>query len=176
MQQLLGGNSQKIVLLIGERGQREVLLDLTAVLGLRGPVRVLDAGNGFDPYMVTRAIRRQTARLYEVMERIYVARAFTCYQVITLLQQTPASPAPHLVFDLLATFADEAVTYRESVRLLQIGMAQLLRLREQAPVVVSARSGLAGQRAGLLRLLKRTADVVLLANAPAAVAAVERLL
>ncbi len=175
MQRLLDGNSQKIVLLVGERGQKEVLLDLTAVLGLRGPVRVLDAGNRFDPYVVTRAIRRQTAQLYKVMERIYVARAFTCYQVITLLQQTPATPVPHLVFDLLATFADEAVTYTESMRLLQIGVAQLLRLRAQAPVIVSARSGLAGQRAGLLRLLKRTADVVLLPDTPADVT-LERLL
>jgi hypothetical protein len=95
------------------------------------------------------------------MERIHVARAFTCYQVITLLQQTPATPAPHLVFDLPATFADEAVTYAESMRLLQIGVAQLLRLRAQAPVIVSAGSGLAGQRAGLLWLLKSAADVVL---------------
>lgn len=175
MQQLLDANNQKIALLIGKKAQREALLDLTAVLALRGPVRVLDAGNRFDPYHVTRAIRRQTAQLHEVMGRITVARAFTCYQVITLLQQTPSTPAPHLVFDLLATFSDQAVTYVESMRLLQAGIEQLLRLRRQAPVIVTARSELSGQRAGLLRLLKSTADLVLLPDAPT-VATLEKLI
>ena len=49
MQQLPDATSRKIALLIGERAEREALLDFTAVLALRGPVRVLDAGNSFDP-------------------------------------------------------------------------------------------------------------------------------
>jgi len=180
MQQLSEIKSQKIALLLPaqmENGRAgcEVLLDFTAVLALRGPVRVLDAGNRFDPYRVTRAIRRRTSQLYEVMGRIYVARAFTCYQVVTLLQQAPATPAPHLVFDLLATFSDQAVTYAESMRLLQLGIEQLQRLRRQAPVIISIRSEPSGQRAGLLRLLKRTADLVLLPDAPA-VTTLEKLL
>ena len=120
MQQLTDTGSRKIALLIGERAERETLLDFTAVLALRGPVCILDAGNRFDPYRVTRAIRRQTVQLDQALGRIYVARAFTCYQVITLLQKTPATPMPHLVFDLLATFSDQAVSYAESTRLLQI--------------------------------------------------------
>lgn len=180
MQQWLDTNSGKIALLLpaqagNRRTQRDALLDFTAVLALRGPVRVLDAGNRFDPYRVTRAIRRQTSQLHEVMRRIYVARAFTCYQVVTLLQQTPAMPAPHLVFDLLATFSDEAVTYGESMRLLQVAIEQLLRLRRQAPVIISVSSEPAGQRAGLLRQLKGTADLVLLPDVPA-VTNLERLL
>ena len=169
MQKKLTSSNCKIALLIGDRAERETMLDFTAVLALRGPVRVLDAGNRFDPYHVTRAIRRQTAQLHLVMGRIYVARAFTCYQVITLLQQTPSTPAPYLVFDLLATFSDQAVSYVESMRLLQIGIEQLLRLRRQAPVIVSVKSEPSGQRAGLLRLLKSTADIVLLSDAPSAV-------
>jgi hypothetical protein len=185
MQQLIDSNRQKIALLIpaqpgtmkpgNRRVERESLLDMTAVLALRGPVRVLDAGNRFDPYHVTRAIRRQTAQLHEVMGRIYVARAFTCYQVITHLQQTPATPEPHLIFDLLATFSDQAVTYAESLRLLQIGIEQLLRLRQLAPVIISVRSEPSGERAGLLRLLKSTADLVLVPDTPAATT-LERLL
>lgn len=179
MQQLSEIKSQKIALLLpagkgAGRVEGEALLDFTAVLALRGPVRVLDAGNRFDPYRVARAVRRQTVQLHEVIGRIYVARAFTCYQVITLLQQTPETPVPHLVFDLLATFSDQAVTYAESMRLLQMAVEQLQRLRRQAPVIVSVSAVPTRQRAGQLSLLKRTADLVLLPDAPAS-SALEKL-
>ena len=181
MQQILDTNNQKIALLIPARAgngsdQRRALLDFTAVLALRGPVRVLDAGNRFDPYHVTRAIRRRTPQLHAVLGRIHVARAFTCYQVITLLQQTPSAPMPHIIFDLLATFSDQAVTYGESMRLLQIGIEQLLRLRRQAPVIISVRAEPSGQRAGLLRLLKSMADLVLLPDSSANPTTLEKLL
>ena len=180
MQKLPKIGDRKIALLIpaqvgSERAQHETLLDFTTVLALRGPVCVLDAGNCFDPYHITRAIRRQTAQLDQVLGRIYVARAFTCYQVITLLQKTPASPMPHLIFDLLATFSDQAVSHAESMRLLQIVVGELLRLRRQAPVIVSARPQTQGGREGLLRLMKSTADLVLLPDTQTA-ATLERVL
>ena len=180
MQQILDTNSRKIALLIPAqagtgRMEWETMLDFTAVLALRGPVSILDAGKRFDPYHVTRAVRRQTSQLDQVLRRIYIARAFTCYQVITLLQKTPASPMPHLIFDLLATFSDQAVSHAESMRLLQIVVGELLRLRRQAPVIVSARPQTQGGREGLLRLLKSTADLVLLPDTQTA-ATLERVL
>lgn len=175
MQQMPDTNGRKIALLIGERAEREKMLDFTALLALRGPVCVLDAGNRFDPYRVTRAIRRQTAELDQVLNRIYIARAFTCYQVVTLLQKTPATPMPHLIFDLLATFSDQAVSYAESTRLLHVAIDELQRLRRQAPVIVSAKPLPAEGRTRLLHLLQSTADLVLLTDAEAAVT-LERLL
>ena len=164
MQQIPDTSSRKIALLIGERAERETMLNFTAILALRGPVRILDAGNCFNPYRVTRAIRRQTSQLDQTLARISVARAFTCYQAITLLQETPSTPMPHLVFDLLATFYDQAVSYAESYRLLQIAADHLLRLRRQAPVIVGVRPT-PEDRPGLLHLLKQTADIVLLQEA-----------
>jgi hypothetical protein len=175
MQELPDIGGRKIALLIGEHAQCEKMLDFTALLALRGPVCILDAGNRFDPYHVTRAIRRQTAQLDQALGRIYVARAFTCYQVITLLQKTPGTPMPHLIFDLPATFSDQAVSYAESTRLLQIAVGELLRLRQQAPVIISAKPLPQEGRTGLLRLLKSTADLVLLSDAPATTT-LERLL
>ena len=175
MQKLLDTNSHKIALLIGEHAQCETLLDFTAILALRGPVCILDAGNRFDPYRVTRAIRRQTAQLDQALGRIYVARAFTCYQVITLLQETPAVGMPHLVFDLPATFSDQAVSYAESMRLLHIAAGELLRLRREAPVIVSASPARPAGRTGLLQLLKSMADLVLISDAQA-VSSLEKLI
>ena len=175
MYNLPGAAGPKIALLIGPHAQRDTLLSLTALFALRGPVRVLDAGNRFDPYRVSRDIRRQTPHLDEVMERILIARAFTCYQVITLLQQTPNTDEPKLVFDLLATFHDEAVSYAESYRLLQIVSASLLRLRRRASIIVGSSTLPKSGRQGLLQLLRHTADIVLLPEARAA-STLERLL
>ena len=170
MHHLTALSQRQITLLIGPRAQQEAIIDLTAVLALRGRVRVIDGGNNFDPYRVARAIRRRTHRLDEMFARVTVARAFTCYQAIYLLEQTPATDRPHLVCDLTATFYDEAVSYNEGYRLLRLAMSELRRLSRRAPVVVTARDlGELGRptrdrRSGLLRLLKDTADQVLLPN------------
>ena len=164
MRHLPSLSGRHITLLIGPRAQREMMLDLTAVLALRGRVRVLDGGNSFDPYPVARAIRRRTHRLDEIFARVTIARAFTCYQVVTLLEHTPATNRPHLVCDLTATFSDAAVSYTESSRLLHIAAGELRRLSRRAPVVVTARPAPRGERSGLLRLLENSVDHVLLAD------------
>lgn len=161
MQRLPELSGQKIALLVGPHAERQAMLELTAALALRGPVRVLDGGNRFDPFFVSRAIRRRTAHLDEALARIWVARAFTCYQVITLLQETPSTPAPYLVFDLLATFYDEAVTYAESYRLLRLAVKELYRFRQHAPVIIGVRPPPDGQRTGLVRFLQKAADFAL---------------
>jgi hypothetical protein len=140
-------------LVIGSRAERTQMLELSAVLALSGPVRVLDGGNSYNTLYVARYIRRQTVQLDEALKRICVARAFTCYQMVTLLQQTACprirqfpvgdveavSPSPTLVLDLLATFSDESIDLKEAVRLLRMALAQLQRLCRRTPVVVSLR-------------------------------------
>ncbi|MAU00643.1 MAG: hypothetical protein CL608_26155 [Anaerolineaceae bacterium] len=126
-------------LVIGPRAERLQMLELSAVLALRGTVRVLDGGNSYNALYLARYIRRHTVHLTETLNRISVARAFTCYQMVTLLQETPISPTPTLVLDLLATFSDESIDLRESVRLLRLAIAHLQRLCRLAPVVVSIR-------------------------------------
>jgi hypothetical protein len=163
-------SQRQITLLIGADARRDAMLELTAVLALRGRVRVIDgagqsSSNSFDPYRVARAIRKRTHRLDEVFSRVTIARAFTCYQAITLLEQTPATTRPHLVCDLMATFYDDAMTYNESYRLLHVAICELHRLSRRAPVVVSARPAPHRERSGLLRLLKESADHVILPGA-----------
>jgi hypothetical protein len=113
------------------------LLGLAARLALRAPLRVLDGGNCFNAYIVALALRQHTQDVSAVMERIHVARAFTCYQILTLLQETRATPVATLVLDLLATFRDENVPDAERRRLLGICLERLRRLAVAAPLVVS---------------------------------------
>lgn len=129
----------QIGLIIGPRAERTMMLELSAQLSLHGPVRVLDGGNSYNALYVARYIRRHTVQLDETLNRIVVARAFTCYQVVTLLAETAVSPYPTLIFDLLFTFYDESVDVREAHRLLREVVAQLHRLRRLAPVIISLR-------------------------------------
>ena len=96
-------------------------------------VRVLDGGNRFNAFTVARAARGRP----EVLARISVARAFTCFQVQALLESTPASAGPFVVLDLLRTFYDESVQAGERKRLLRACVQQLERLEQAAGGLVS---------------------------------------
>ena len=96
-------------------------------------VHVLDGGNRFNAFSVARAARGRP----EVLNRITVSRAFTCYQVRSLLESTPAGAGPFVILDLLRTFYDESVQAGERKRLLQACLTQLRRLEQAGGGLVS---------------------------------------
>lgn len=152
----------------------DVLMELAARLALRGELRVVDGGNRFNAYTFSRSVAHLLAErrlvregepipLRAILEHVHASRAFTCYQMLTLLSELPAGSAPTLALDLLATFYDESVPALECQRLLEVCIGELKRLSYQAPVVVSARPappGLVLERAGLLDLLQVAAHEV----------------
>ena len=138
--------SGRFSLLIAPDRALKYLLDPVASLAWRGPVRILDGGNSFNVYQVARHLERRRpahtatqVSLYSALANIQVARAFTCYQVVALLSDTPATAAPTLVLDMLATFADENVSFMERRRLLSACLLELRRLSHLAPLGVSVR-------------------------------------
>jgi hypothetical protein len=150
----------KITLLIGPDAEWEMMQALTAVLALRGSVRILDSGNRFDPYQIARKIRHHTHQLDEALHRITIARAFTCHQVVALLADTTTAPTPQLVLDLLATFCDENASITEAVRLLKQLTRHLQRLSQHASIIISVRPPPQPNRAGFITLLMNVADDV----------------
>jgi hypothetical protein len=114
------------------------LTHLTAQFALKGPVRVLDGGNRFQARTLQRKLRRHGRDVYQAVERVQVARAFTCFQMVALLNEQETISMPILILDLLATFGDESVPERQRRRLLDQALGQLQRLSRPAPVVVSA--------------------------------------
>lgn len=122
-----------LILLVGPRGVNTTMLTAIARLGEGGPVRVLDGGNRFNAYIVSRAARGKP----EVLNRITISRAFTCYQVRSLLESTPASPVPFVVLDLLNTFYDESVQVGERKRILRVCIQHMERLVGTAGGVVT---------------------------------------
>jgi len=112
------------ILLVGPRSLNSTMLTAIARLGERCSLRVLDGGNRFNAYTVARAARGRR----DILEHITVSRAFTCYQVLSLLESTLSTQAPFVVLDLLNTFYDESVQIGERKRLLRSCIAHLERL------------------------------------------------
>ncbi len=83
-------------------------------------VIVLDGANRFDPYAVSSYARRASISPEEILKRIRVARAFTCYQMATLmgerlpeLIEEKRSRSWVILLGPLTTFLDEEVPERE---------------------------------------------------------------
>jgi hypothetical protein len=169
MDELALPTRNKIYLLVAPHAGNQMMLILSARLAINGVVRVLDGGNQYNAYAVAREIRRQTVELDEALNNIRLSRGFTCYQMQRLLAETRTIPdRPVMVFNLLATYYDESVSLRESCRLLDRALADLRRLSERAPVMVSARPPFATtpERMVLLERLRDFADQAMVLDVP----------
>ena len=140
MDALILPNANKFYVVVGRHAAAERLIELAAQLALRGPLLVLDCGNRANPQTLAHSLRRYTNDPVGALQRVESARAFTCYQVVTLLEQTALRPLhkPVLIFDLLTTFYDESVSYREGRRLLEYAIGQIQAIHRHVPVVASA--------------------------------------
>jgi hypothetical protein len=139
---LSGLKPGRMTVMLAPHAARALLLEGAARLALHGTVRVLDGGNQFNAYNVARTVRRYTADIDGTLARIHLARAFTCYQVETLVtgaatQVKPASVT--LILDLLSTFNDENVPLAERKRLLERIRLSLKVIARQSVLVVGLR-------------------------------------
>jgi hypothetical protein len=150
----------QVMLVVAPHAANPLMLELAARLAVEQPLRVLDGGNRFNVYPVAKAVRRRTARLEETLGRITLSRAFTCYQLEALLEESPNTSDPTLVLDMLTTFLDESVPLPECRRLLKQCLPHLRRLAGTAPLVVSAKPtpAIAAERQVLLDMLQAAAD------------------
>jgi hypothetical protein len=148
------------LVLAPHRAQRQMMTLLATRLALTDRVRLVDAGNCFDGYGLARQLRQQTSCWQEALERVSVARAFTCYQVETLLTESVSNFSPVLVLNLLDTFYDENVKLQERLRLLKVSLGELRRLHRTASVAVSTCIPTPDQPGELLEMLASAAGQV----------------
>ncbi|MFZ5904492.1 MAG: hypothetical protein ACOYZ8_13180 [Chloroflexota bacterium] len=167
----------RLIVLCAPHAARDESAHLAAELALRGAVTVLDGGNRFLPYRVAHLLRRKTVNVAAVSNRLFVRRAFTCYEMTSLLADPHPPPSPpifgenggsvpkgrggsYLILDLLNTFYDDHVPAHEADRLLKSCLGQIHRLRLSAPVVVTLAPPLAADRAFLIEQVCASADQV----------------
>jgi len=116
------------------------------------PITLIDGTNRFDVYYLAafaRAVARQDHQRrhptpQQLLEKIYIARAFTCYQMeATITERLPAflqrtrSPIA-IIFGLLDTFYDEQAPLFEVKASLQRIIAALRQLKQQNVSVLLA--------------------------------------
>jgi len=135
----LPGNRPLLLVILGPYAAAQAMLTMAAHLARSGPLQVLDGGNRFNAYIVARQLRRlstfgeasNSPDLHSCLDRIRVARAFTCYQMAALIDQACPGEAracpgsPTLVIDLLDTFYDESAPLAERRRLAEHCMQRL---------------------------------------------------
>lgn len=138
----------------------EYIPELIAGLALLGPVTVLDGGNCFPAYRIAQLIRIKSVHVQSISKHIFVRRAFTCYQILHLLESAPSLAHPHVVLNLLSTFQDDQVTLREANRLLSLCLSQIKRLSLTAPVAVSLEPLLQAEKSVLLQRVCDQADEI----------------
>ncbi|NLE83235.1 MAG: hypothetical protein GX603_01815 [Chloroflexi bacterium] len=150
-------------LAIGAHALSERMLQLISSLALRQHVTVLDCGNRSNMYAVAKLIRPYTSDPVSVMNNIRLSRAFTCYQVLAMIQATAKNPPrePLVLLDLLATFLDEDVELKDSQRLLTHSLSLLAEMSHFVPVMISTRQipAIAENRSVLLEQLKASVDI-----------------
>lgn len=156
----------KLIVLYAPDTARDESMTLIAELGLRGAVTIMDGGNRYRPFQVAMQLRRKTVDVSAAANRLFSRRAFTCYEMHTLLSSTPPLNQPCLILDLLNTFYDDHVPAYEAYRLLKSCLGQIQRLVLSGPVVVTLAPPLAQERGFLLEEICRQADDVLIKETP----------
>src|SRR3989304_5393231 len=149
----------RISLFWGAQAPTRSLLTAATTIAAGGlPSRPFDGGNGVGgSFAAPRARRppRPSARPpaqpdrrpppldradpYDILDRMHLSRAFTCFPLAELIENAPAGPEPLFVLDLLATFYDESVPLRDSERLLATTLTHLRRLAAVGPGIVGGR-------------------------------------
>ncbi len=103
------------------------------------PVLVVDAANRFDSYQLVRQARRRGLAPADALARVQVARAFTCHQLVRLLEGLPASRAAGnlmLVLVQVSLFYNEQVSLAERRRLFRDLTRLLAGLKSQATLLL----------------------------------------
>jgi hypothetical protein len=157
----------KWIALYAPDAARTESMTLIAELGLRSAVTILDGGNRYKPYQVATLLRRKTVNVSTAARRLFSRRAFTCYEMNTLLASTPSQQGPYVILDLLNTFYDDHVRLPEACRLLDLCLEQIQRLALFSPLVVTLASPLTKERAFLLERVCQKADEVFVREIPA---------
>ena len=150
----------------------DYVFHLTSLLCVRAvmegsDVVFVDGGNSIDPYGIAAIAKRVGVERLDVLPRISVARAFTCYQMATLLNEMLAARVAEtgarlvVLSCLPAMFLDEDVPALEAHQLFLRSMRAVRQVtRERGTITVATNAGLAKlhRRRGIRRILYETVD------------------
>ncbi len=159
-------NGHLYLLLAPRPLQRPLLNEFIARLASQGELQVLVCGNRFDAHDIARRLRRYTEMVDAALGRIHLARAFTCYQVLSLLRHHRLAVLPTIVTDLPDMFYDESVCQKERLKLFQQSLEELQMLSRRVQTLISAIPSAHPARQPFLDLLQAQAETIWQLEAP----------
>jgi predicted ATP-dependent serine protease len=107
------------------------LLAINAVTHLGKPVVYVDGGNSIDPYLIATLAKRSGVKPAKVLPQILVARAFTAYQLDTIISDRleavldQAEPELLVIACITDLFMDRAVAEKEALAMLRRCVARI---------------------------------------------------
>jgi hypothetical protein len=129
-------------------------------------VRLVCGDNRFDPYAITRVAKSRGIRPVEALSRIRIARAFTAYQLVELVERLEAySMASEFVVvtGVCSAFFDEDLSHNDAARLFYQSYWKLVALAKShmTLLLVESRALPIARRLYFLKELCQTSEVVL---------------
>ncbi len=135
-------------------------------IAVQGKVVWVDGGNALDPLLLSRMLRSRRCSTRYSLDRVTVARAFTAYQMSSIIEDRlpekvhEESPSLIMVTALSALFADSDVDGRESRELIRRSMDSLDTLASEGrTVLVSGYDGVSSARRLRARKTKRGLEI-----------------
>ncbi len=104
-------------------------------------IAVVDGGNEFNVHLIARFARQRQLNADALLERIFISRGFTCYQMEqAIVHKLPEflrtiNARTAMIFGLLETFYDDQATFREVQQILG-RVLEALRVMKQEGVSV----------------------------------------
>jgi hypothetical protein len=163
------GKLVRKVLIVGGRPETLTVYLTALAASLGRNVLVADGANAFDPYVVSKFARREGIPAEELLKKIFVARAFTCHQLATLIRErlepglTPGASSLVVLLGPCTMFFDEDVPGAEATLLFRKTLAQVQKMSQAGVAFLMSQSfsGFNSRRRLLLRELVCLADAVL---------------
>jgi hypothetical protein len=141
--------------------QSEGITELFAALALRGSFYAIAGGEWIPTYALVQAVRRRTTDVQQVLGRVRLARPFTCYQVLDLLEDIRPEHDPILVLDFLHHFYNPDIHPPVRWRVLEQCCKHLQRLALLRPLIVFAQRLPTEEYTQFFPLVAAAADEVL---------------
>jgi hypothetical protein len=157
---------QRKVLLVGDGASAIAALIAARLACEQRLVRIVCGDNRFDPYAVTRFAKSKRLRPADALRRIRIARAFTAYQLVELVERLEAHSSASefvVVTGVCSAFFDEDLSHNDAARLFYQSFWKLAELakRNRSLLLVESRALPIARRLYFLRALCRTSEVVL---------------
>src|SRR5512137_1893566 len=103
----------------------------------------IDGGNTIDPYAISSICKRLRLDKREILSRVNVSRAFTAYQLVTLIdekleeQVKASSPSTVIVSSITEMFLDKDMKWMESHQLLRRCLDDISRITKEHETVTA---------------------------------------